>query len=212
MISVYFKSLRAKTGQMALTVILLLSMGQETALGESQAQMAYDTCVRSYNNGRSSLPLHWAFVAGVSFERGSCYWTFRSSSGAEAAERAFANCRRDYSHCFLYADSQRGHQPWAQHISENGGLDRGTRRDSSGASSPTATLGTMPQSLNFGAAARAEARSQMGPVTGSGGGTTSCAPGYHLFGGYGQKFVCQPNASGGPGRGPSRSQSTLTGF
>ncbi len=86
----------------------------------SEAQLAYNACVDSYNDKFRDLTGNKAIVSGVDNGRTHCFWTWNNDSVDGAIERAMANCRSRMPKCFLYATNL-GHSSWSQAIAGNGG-------------------------------------------------------------------------------------------
>nr|WP_156942092.1 hypothetical protein [Mesorhizobium sp. LNHC220B00] len=99
----------------------------EKASAESQAQLAYDACVKSFNTVYRGLKGYKAIVAGVTGTNYQCFWAWSKPRVSVAINVAMANCQRRQARCFVFADSSGGMNSWSSRISAMGG-DDGSRR------------------------------------------------------------------------------------
>lgn len=86
----------------------------------SEAQLAYNVCVDSFNDKFRGFTGNKAIVSGVDNGRTECFWTWNNASVDGAIERATASCRAKMAGCFLFATNL-GLSSWSQAISSNGG-------------------------------------------------------------------------------------------
>jgi len=116
----------------ALCILTTLSFGlagcETPRVQKSEAQRAYEACVKTYNDKAGTLRGEWAFVSSPN---GTCFYSYNAANASDTVSRSLKECREDTGgRCFTFADSKSGLSEFAARISAKGGSDGSGRRAS----------------------------------------------------------------------------------